>query len=185
MPDVTLVPMTPQDLEAFIDEEVADYADERILEGAWSRRDALERARTALLMVVAWEHQAVDDERQQLWAALDTAGRRVGWLWVKLGPTGPWSTHAFLSQMTVARPFRHQGYGRSMLAALERKLADQGIGVLTLNVWESNLAAKRLYAAAGYKLAQQFSTMRQLRKYLLDEHGSGRRLTSKAAARVG
>jgi ribosomal protein S18 acetylase RimI-like enzyme len=184
MPDVSLVPMTPQDLEAFIDEEVADYADERILEGAWSRREALDRARTALLMVVAWEHQAVDDERQQLWAALDTAGRRVGWLWVKLGPTGRWSTHAFLSQMTVARPFRHQGYGRSMLAALERKLADQGIGVLTLNVWESNLAAKRLYAAAGYELTQLYPTMRQLCKHLLDERGSGERLMSTAAAQV-
>src|SRR5688572_3310185 len=185
MPDVTLVPMTPQDLEAFIDDEIADYADERILEGAWSRRDALDRARTALLTVIAWEHQAVDDERQQLWAALDTAGRRVGWLWVKLGPTGAWSTHAFLSQMTVARMLRHQGYGRSMLAALERKLADQGIGVLTLNVWESNLAAKRLYAAAGYGLAQQYPTMRKLQKYLWDESGSGPRLISRAAAHVG
>ena len=87
--------------------------------------------------------------------------------------------------MTVARPFRHQGYGRSMLAALERKLADQGIGELTLNVWESNLAAKRLYAAAGYGLAQQYPTMRQLRKYLRDERGSGRRLMSRAAAQVG
>ena len=48
MPNVTLVPMTAQDLEAFIDEEVADLADERVLDGTWSRRDPPERARVAL-----------------------------------------------------------------------------------------------------------------------------------------
>jgi ribosomal protein S18 acetylase RimI-like enzyme len=158
--------MTAQDLEAFIDEEVADYADERVLDSNWSRRDALERARAALLTVVTWERQAVTDEQQQLWAAVNSAGQRAGWLWVKLGPVGPWSTHAFLSQMTVARSFRHQGYGRSMLTALERLLAGHGIRELTLNVWESNLPAKWLFAAAGYALEKQFPTMRQLRKCL-------------------
>lgn len=41
-PKVTLEPMAPRDLEAFIDEEVADYADERVLDGTWSLRVALE-----------------------------------------------------------------------------------------------------------------------------------------------
>jgi ribosomal protein S18 acetylase RimI-like enzyme len=166
MPAVTLVPMTPRDLEAFVDQEVADYADEQILDGIWSRRDALQRSRTELGRVIAREHEALTAERQRLLKATDVNGKPIGWLWVKLGPPGPWSTSAFLCQLTVARPFRHHGFGRSMLAALEALLADEGITDLRLNVYESNLPAKALYAAAGYQLAEQYPTMRQLRKDL-------------------
>jgi ribosomal protein S18 acetylase RimI-like enzyme len=166
MPDVTLVPMTAQDLEAFIDEEVADCARERALDGIWSPRDAMEQARAELAQVIVWEHEAVTAERQRLLAAMDINGERVGWLWVKLGPPGLWSTSAFLCQMTVARSRRRRGYGRAMLAALEATLAKQGITDLRLNVCESNLPAKCLYAAAGYGLAERYPTMGQLRKCL-------------------
>jgi ribosomal protein S18 acetylase RimI-like enzyme len=166
MPDVTLVSMTAEDLDAFIDEEVADYARERVLDGAWSRRDALQRARAELARVIAWEHEAVTAERQRLLTAVDLDGERVGWLWAKLGPPGLWAHSGFLCQMTVARQFRHHGYGRAMLAALEAVLAREGITDLRLNVCESNLAAKSLYAAVGYRLAAQYPTMRQLRKHL-------------------
>lgn len=166
MPDVTLVPMTAEDLDAFVDEEVADYAHERLLDGTWSRRDALQRARAELARVVGWEHEALIAERQRLLTALGVGSEPVGWLWVKLGPPGPWEHSAFLCQMTVARRFRQQGYGRSMLAALEAMLAKEGITDLRLNVCESNLPAKSLYAAAGYGLAEQYPTMCQLRKHL-------------------
>ena len=172
MSDVTLVPMTARELDAFVDEEVADHAHECVLDGAWSRRDALERARVELARVIAWEHEALAAEGQRLLTALDVNGDRVGWIWVKLGPPGPWSTSAFLCQMTVARPFRHHGYGRSMLAALESFLASDGITELSLNVCESNLPAKGLYAAAGYLLGEQYPTMRQLRKHLSGDLGS-------------
>lgn len=166
MPGVTLVPMRPQDLEAFVDQEIADYADERVLDGSWSRREALARSRAELTRVIAWEHEAMNADRQRLLTAIDGNGERVGWLWVKLGPAGRWSTSAFLCQITVAGPFRRHGYGRSMLAALEALLAGDGISDLRLNVCESNLAAKSLYAAAGYRLAEQYPTMRLLRKPL-------------------
>jgi ribosomal protein S18 acetylase RimI-like enzyme len=185
MPDLLLVPMTAQDLEAFIDEEVADYAHERVLDGAWSRRDALERARAELARVITWEHEAVTAPRQRLLTAIDANGVGVGWLWVKLGPPGPWSTSAFLCQMTVARPARCRGYGRSMLAALESLLANEGITELRLNVCESNLPAKRLYTAAGFELADQHATMRQLRKRLLSASGSCEPVVCSTVAQVG
>jgi len=181
MTDVTLVPMASHDLDAFIHEEIADWADERVRDGTWSRGEAVERAQTDLLTVVAWEHEAVTAERQRLWTAINLTGEHVGWLWVKLGPPGPWSTSAFLCQMTVARTFRRHGYGRSMLAALEAMLATEGITDLCLNVCESNLPAKCLYAGAGFLLAEQYPTMRQLRKRLRSEDRSAERLTSTAA----
>ena len=53
-----------------------------------------------------------------------------------------------------------------MLAALEDLLAGKGIAESSLNVCESNLPAKSLYRAAGYELAEQYPTMRLLRKRL-------------------
>jgi hypothetical protein len=55
-------------------------------------------------------------------------------------------------------------------------LAREGITDVSLNVYESNLPAKYLYAAAGYELSAQYPTMRQLRKCL--DHGE---LSSGAA----
>jgi GNAT superfamily N-acetyltransferase len=185
MPAVTLVPMTAQDLESFIDEEVADYARERVLDGSWSRGDALERARAELARVIAWEHEAVTAQRQRLLTATDASGAHIGWLWIKLGPPGAWSTSAFLCQMTVARSYRRRGYGRSMLVALEALLAGEGVAELCLNVCEPNLPAKCLYAAAGYRLAEQYPTMCQLRKRLSDDLASGVHSSDAAGAPAG
>lgn len=166
MPDLTLTPMTGQDLGAFIQAQVVDYAHERVLDGSWSRSDALERSSDSLVRVIGWEHEAMHAERQRLLTAVTPLGESVGWLWVKLGPPGPWGRSAFLCQMTVAPAVRQQGYGRAMLAALEAKLAAAGFVELRLNVCEVNLPAKRLYAAAGFEFVAQHATMRQLRKRL-------------------
>ncbi len=163
--------MTGPDLDAFISEEVADYADEGVREGTWPRCTALDCARAALATVVDWERQAATADRQRLWAALTPDSERVGWLWVKLAPPSlapeaPGSARAFLCQMTVARACRHRGYGRAMLAALEARLLSDGIAELHLNVCEANVAAVCLYTAAGFETADRYPTMRKMRKRL-------------------
>jgi ribosomal protein S18 acetylase RimI-like enzyme len=182
MPDVTLAPMSSQDLGAFVQAQVADYARERVLDGSWARSEAVERAWAGLVRVIAWEEEAIHAERQWLLTAITPPGESVGWLWVKLGPPGPWGRSAFLCQMTIAQAVRQQGYGRAMLAALEAMLAAEGFVELRLNVRQANLPAKRLYAAAGYELVAQHATMRQLRKSLTGNRESGTPLDARAAA---
>lgn len=163
---VALIAMTADDLEAFIAEEVTDYADERVGEGDWQRRGSLERAREVLSRVIAWERDAATTPGQRLYTAIRADGIRIGWMWVKLAPPGLEPPRAFLCQMTVGRAHRHRGYGRAMLATLERLLAAEGIVELRLNVCESNWPAKCLYETAGYEPAAQYATMRLLRKRL-------------------
>ena len=165
MVSVDLVPMTAQDLEDFIRTEIADYAEARVGEGDWTRREALDRARADLTNVVTWERETLVQNDRRLWTATDMTGARVGWLWVKLA-SGPSGACAFLCQMTVARDRRGRGYGRAMLSALESLLAEAGVTELHLNVCESNVPAKHLYLTAGYELAWQYPTMCQLRKCL-------------------
>jgi ribosomal protein S18 acetylase RimI-like enzyme len=181
-PVVALAPMTAGELDAFIREEIADRA--RVHAGGEDcdpdtgdclgepPPQALAQAERELATILRWEREAASAPEQLLLAARTEAGQPVGWLWLKLPPPGRWKGRAFLCQMTVARAVRRQGYGRAMLAALEQDLTARGFTELCLNVWEENDAAKALYASAGYTIAQQCKTLRQLRKHLVAQPAS-------------
>lgn len=102
------------------------------------------------------------------WAALASDGSTVGWVWVTCSEPGAPAEAAFLSQILVVSERRRQGYGRAMLSALETALTSLGFGELRLNVWDSNTAARELYAASGYELAYPLPGKQQLRKRLGD-----------------
>jgi ribosomal protein S18 acetylase RimI-like enzyme len=161
---ISLVPPTPRDLEAFVREEIANYAAERIRDGGWPESEALDRARAELGPLLDRELAEAGERGQGLWSAVDADGVTVGWLWVR--PTDGRPRSAFLYQITVAEALRRKGYGRAMLAALERRLAGDGIDELRLHVNLGNLPAQRLYAAAGYEQADEDGRVRLLRKTL-------------------
>jgi ribosomal protein S18 acetylase RimI-like enzyme len=165
-PTVKLAPMTPDELEDFIHEEIWDCSRGHLRDGSWPRSESLALARAELAGVTESQRAAATSERQRLLTAHSQNGETVGWLWVKLPPPGPWDGSAFLCQMTVARAHRRRGYGRAMLAALEAALAAAGLTELRMNVWEENAPAKALYDAAGYEVWRQHETIRQLRKTL-------------------
>jgi ribosomal protein S18 acetylase RimI-like enzyme len=165
VPHITLVPLTDDECKAFVQEEVANYADEQVRDARWPRHKALERARTELTPVLDREFAEAVEQGHQLWAAKDPAGRSVGWLWVTPLDDAA-SRSAFLKQITVAEPSRRQGYGKAMLAALEEVLARDGIDELRLNVFVANEPARRLYASAGYELFGQDERRCRLRKRL-------------------
>lgn len=143
---VELVPVAAEQREAFVDEEVANYADEQIRDSGWPPGEALARARDELTPQLRRELAAGTARGDRLWAAVDARDRTVGWLWVKSLEPGV----AFLEQITVARPERRRGHGRSMLAAVEPLLVGEGIGELRLHVNRANEPALALYAAAGF-----------------------------------
>jgi ribosomal protein S18 acetylase RimI-like enzyme len=165
MGEVTLIPLTEGERKAFFIEEVANYADQQVRDAGWSRHEAPERAREELTPVLEREYAEGVEEGHQLWSAVDGTGRSVGWLWVK--PLGNASSRvAFLEQITVAQTARRQGYGRAMLAALEELLARDGIDELRLNVFRANVAARALYAVAGYEQTGEDEGRCFLRKHV-------------------
>jgi ribosomal protein S18 acetylase RimI-like enzyme len=157
---VTLVPLT--DRNGFIREELTDYAEEQIRDSGWPPEGALERARTEFLPELERELAEAAAEGQDLWSAVDDDGATVGWLWVR--PSGPRS--AFLYQITVAEPRRRLGYGRAMLAALEERLAREGVEEILLHVNIANEPARGLYAAAGWEQLDDDGRICRLRKRL-------------------
>ncbi|MDX6408853.1 MAG: hypothetical protein QOE13_1924 [Gaiellaceae bacterium] len=165
MPDVTLFPLPEDERDAFVEEEIADYSVQQVRDAGWPRDGALERARAELTPVLNREFADGAEQGHQLWSAMNAAGSCVGWLWVTpVVDASPQSV--FLEQITVAKRFRRRGYGRAMLAALEKLLAGTGVDELRLTVFAGNEPARRLYASAGYEQLDDDGRQCRLRKHL-------------------
>ena len=161
---IELVRLAAPDRGAFLREEVANYAAERIRDAGWDPAEALDLAARALLPALERELAEADELGHDLWSANRADGVTVGWLWVR--PADQRAGSAFLYQLTVAESFRGMGYGRAMLAALERRLVRHGVGELRLHVNRGNLPARRLYATAGYEQVDEDQRVLRLRKRL-------------------
>jgi ribosomal protein S18 acetylase RimI-like enzyme len=165
VPEVVLIPLTEDERETFLHEEVADYADQQVRDAGWPRERALERARAEITPVFERELADAVVSGDRLWSAKSAEGRSVGWLWVK-PIDGAGTRTVFLEQITVAASCRRQGYGGAMLAAMEELLAADGTEELQLRVFVGNQAARRLYAAARYEEVEHDERRVSLRKRL-------------------
>lgn len=166
MADVVLVPLTDDEREVFIREDVADYAGMVANRATSSPEQPADRAGDELARLLRQEHASAAENGHRLWTALDSAGVSVGWLWLTPAHAGVSPGSAFLYQITVKPASRRQGYARAMLAALEAALIADGVAELRLNVFDNNEPARRLYSRAGYEFVEQFEGRSQLRKRL-------------------
>ena len=167
MPWIELVPLTDDERELFITEDLADYAAQIERDQALSREDAMARAHAELGAALREEHATAAEQGHRRFTALDGSGASVGWLWVTPFPDRNGRTRAFLYQITVRPALRTHGFGSAMLATLEEMLAAEGTAELWLNVNDANASARRLYRRAGYEVAELLVGKRQLCKRLM------------------
>jgi ribosomal protein S18 acetylase RimI-like enzyme len=171
VPEVFLIPLTDDERESFLHEEVSDYADQQIRDADWPPDEALDRAGAEITPVFDRELAEAVASHDRLWSAKTPGGKSVGWLWVKPSE-GTSAPSVFLEQITVAASCRRRGYGHAMLEALEKLLAADGVQELRLNVFVGNQAARGLYSRAGYEEVDSDERRVSLRKEL---HPSGNR----------
>jgi ribosomal protein S18 acetylase RimI-like enzyme len=137
--------MTQPEFDVFRSLGVAEYAKDNVRMGEWSSEDA--------------ERLAAEQTDALLPAGLDTAGMRflvaedggtvVGRVWLAVEEAG--KPDAWIYDIEVEEELRGRGYGRALLAAVERLVADHGVDSVGLNVFAYNDAARRLYESAGYE----------------------------------
>ena len=85
--------------------------------------------------------------------AEDDAGARLGF--VHLEAPADFFTrerHGHISTLVVAPDAENRGVGRALLDAAEAWGRSRGYRLLTLNVFEGNQSARRLYERAGYRI---------------------------------
>ncbi len=81
----------------------------------------------------------------------DRSGRRLGFVFLEsLHDYFRGERHGHIGILAVAGEAEGQGAGRALLDAAETWARSLGYGFLTLNVFERNLRARRVYEGAGY-----------------------------------
>jgi mycothiol synthase len=91
--------------------------------------------------------------RQLLRTALD-GDRVVGWVWISLPGTYA-SGVAWISDVAVDPEFHSRGYGRAIMTAAEKDLAERGLDRVGLSVDGGNAVARALYEKLGYEVIRQ------------------------------
>jgi ribosomal protein S18 acetylase RimI-like enzyme len=86
-------------------------------------------------------------------------GYAIGTLGFDLEFAGP---DAFLTEIFVDPPQRGSGLGARLLDATSRALRERGAAAVTLLVRPENVAARRLYARAGFRELPRLPMVRRL-----------------------
>jgi RimJ/RimL family protein N-acetyltransferase len=116
---VRLIPMTATDFQAYLEEDIERYAQERVRVGDWHASEALQKSHE--------EHQqllpdGLATKNHHLLSIEDEAiGSKVGVIWFtiydkQLQPL------AFVYDFLIYEQFRRRGYGEQALLALEVKV---------------------------------------------------------------
>ncbi|MGW3619886.1 GNAT family N-acetyltransferase [Micromonospora arida] len=148
--ELTLTPMTAQELDRLRGPLVQGYAEDLVAHRGMTPEAALERSadqiRESLPAGVATER------------ALLRVGRvgdtEVGWIWVTL-PTAAAPDQAWIHNIEVHEEHRGHGYARRMIQLIEVELAQLKVPELGLNVFGSNTVAIGLYRSLGFEVTSQ------------------------------
>jgi len=144
---IRLEPMTPDELQAYLDRSVPEYAADHVRSGRWRPEDAVERSRA--------EHQqllpkGVDTPDQYLRTVVDPdVGERVGEVWYALQRQDG-SPQLFVYWIGIAERHRRKGYASAVLLQVEDEARRLGAARVVLHVFADNVGARALYETLGY-----------------------------------
>ncbi|MEU7584816.1 N-acetyltransferase [Micromonospora sp. NPDC049230] len=148
--ELTLTPMTAQDLARLLGELEQGYAEDLVVNRGLTPEAALERS--------------VSQIRESLPAGAATEGAllrlgrvddtEIGWIWVML-PAATAPRQAWIHNIEVHPAHRGRGYARRMIQLIEAELAQLNVPELGLNVFGSNAVAIGLYRSLGFEVTSQ------------------------------
>jgi GNAT superfamily N-acetyltransferase len=144
---VSLRPMTEDEFQAFLSDDIHAYADEKVKSGNWTSGEAMERSRQ--------EHNELLPDglataHQHLFT-IESEGTPVGRLWLCSDPQTTGGA-AFIYDVFVEEPYRRQGIATQAMLLAEREAVRLGCRALALHVFGHNTAARSLYEKLGYQV---------------------------------
>ncbi|MEW2429130.1 N-acetyltransferase [Micromonospora sp. NPDC047644] len=148
--ELTLTPMTAQELDRLLGALQQGYADDLVAHRGMTPQAALDRS--------------VSQIRESLPAGAATEGAllrvgrvgdtEVGWIWVTL-PTAAAPDQAWIHNIEVHEEHRGRGYARRMIQLIEAELTRHDVPELGLNVFGTNAVAIGLYRSLGFEVTSQ------------------------------
>ncbi len=121
------------------------------------RSDRLTRRQTERFVDAQWRqllpHGSRTADHYFLNAVVSVAREPIGQTWLHLDPN---TRASYIYDLVVVDAARSQGYGRGLLAAIERFLAAKGATTIGLNVFAWNRVARSLYESSGFETMSSF-----------------------------
>jgi RimJ/RimL family protein N-acetyltransferase len=144
-----LRPMTQAEYDAWLDEEIKGYAQDKVDAGTWLAEEALERSAESFRSLLPAGLASPD---QYLFTMEDeAAGRSVGTIW--LGKTArEGKSKAFIYDIVVDETERGKGYGKQAMLLIEDEARKLGLTEIGLHVFGHNAIARDLYLKVGYEI---------------------------------
>jgi ribosomal protein S18 acetylase RimI-like enzyme len=144
-----LVPMTQQEYDAWMDDDIREFAEDKVKSGAWQPEDALERSRQTFSRLLP---DGLATKDHCLYRLQDeAANRKVGMIWVAVIDTGGKPT-AYIYDIVVDEDQRGKGYGKQAMLAVEETVRALGLDTIGLHVFGHNAIARDLYLKVGYEI---------------------------------
>ena len=145
--DLRLRPITSEELGVYATRLEVEYAAELHESTGISIEAAREESRESMVGSFP-DGQVAPDEH--VWVAEDSAGRRVGVLWLAHREARTPKEHAWIYDIEVDEARRGEGWGRKLLALAEAQTRALGLTSLRLNVFGQNDVARKLYSTQGF-----------------------------------
>jgi ribosomal protein S18 acetylase RimI-like enzyme len=141
---ITLEPMTEDELQSFLGQAIAEYAQDHVQAGRWTAEEALEESRKEFAALLP---DGVKSPNHYLFTLVNEAQQKVGILWVAMRGQG----EAFVYDIRVHDAFQRRGYGSEAFRQLEDKARALGATKIALHVFGHNHAAIDMYTKLGYQ----------------------------------
>lgn len=150
---ITLIPIEQSDFETFLEQEMVEYARDKVKSGNWQAEEALEKSRAEFLGLLP---DGLRTKDQFIFTVFDDQTRqKLGVLWVQV-KLGEARRRAFICDFVIDPQFRGQGFGKRALQALDKKMGEMGVESISLHVFAHNTQAIGLYEKMGYAVTNLY-----------------------------
>ena len=149
---IKLKKMTKKEYKIFIKKSIRRYAKEGIKIGYWTKKEAYKESKAQYKRNMG---KGYKNASYNFYKVFNNKHKKVGYLWLA-------KEHKllFIAEIYIREKYRHQGYGRSTLAKVEKiakKLKYKKIG---LTVATHNKIAQSLYSQCNIRAISEFRMKR-------------------------
>ncbi|MFZ5859059.1 MAG: GNAT family N-acetyltransferase [Chloroflexota bacterium] len=150
---ITLIPIEQNDFDVFLEQEIFEYAQDKIKSGNWLSEQAMEKSRAEFQNLLP---DGLATKDQYLFTIFDDeTGNKLGVMWFQAKLDEP-RRRAFINDFVIEEKFRGKGFGKQAMQAMHEKLRDLNVESVSLHVFAHNTTAIALYEKMGYEMTNLY-----------------------------
>lgn len=144
---ISLRKMNSNEYIVFLARSIPNYAKDKVQAGNWSAEEANQKS---LQDHMKFLPLGIDTPHHYFYM-IEKEVASVGSIWIEI-KLQPSNSTAFLFDLYIEEPFRHQGIGFKAMKLLEIEALSLGAKELALHVFGFNLMAIKLYQKLGFEV---------------------------------